>query len=69
MARMAEGFTMDDCLKVVENKWDDQDLKNKYYRPQTLFRKKLFEGYLNENGHKQKPKSDKATKAVKPFVK
>lgn len=54
MARMAEGFTLEDCLKVVQNKWDDKDHQNKYYRPQTLFRKKLFEGYLNENGYKPK---------------
>ena len=54
-ARLKEGFTLEDCLQVCKSKWDDPDLKDKYYRPVTLFRVSLFEGYLNENGTKQKP--------------
>ena len=48
-ARMAEGFTLDDFKKVIDNKcsaWLGSDME-KYLRPETLFGTK-FEGYLNE---------------------
>lgn len=54
-ARLREGFTLDQCLMVCFNKWHDKDHKEKYYRPGTLFRPSLFEGYANEKGTKQKP--------------
>lgn len=58
-ARLADSFTVEDCLRVLENKWLDADLKVQYYRPQTLFRKSYFEGYLNMSGAKRKPTNDK----------
>lgn len=50
-ARLKEGFTVDDCKKVIDNKvadWlDDEKMKN-YLRPNTLFQASKFESYLNE---------------------
>ncbi|CAL27392.1 conserved phage C-terminal domain-containing protein [Staphylococcus carnosus] len=48
-ARTDEGFTLDDFIKVIDNKvseWKDTDME-KYLRPETLFGTK-FEGYLNQ---------------------
>ena len=53
--RLKEGFTLEQCLQVCQNKWWDPDHKEKYYRPTTLFRPSLFEGYVNEKGTKRKP--------------
>ena len=47
--RLAEGFTKEDCEKVLRTKWNDEKFDKKYYRPTTLFRPSLFEGYLNED--------------------
>lgn len=68
IAVMSKGFTLDDCLQVVERKWADPEFKEKYFRPITLFRASLFESYLNENGDKPKPKADKARDAVGVFA-
>ena len=50
-ARLKEGFTVDDCKKVIDNKvtdWlYDEKMKN-YLRPNTLFQASKFESYLNE---------------------
>ena len=50
-ARLKEGFTVDDCKKVIDNKvadWlADEKMKN-YLRPNTLFQASKFESYLNE---------------------
>ncbi|WP_243281547.1 conserved phage C-terminal domain-containing protein [Clostridium sp. D53t1_180928_C8] len=48
-ARINEGFTEDDFIKVIDNKvkeWANTDMQ-KYLRPETLFGTK-FEGYLNQ---------------------
>lgn len=66
-ARMDNGFTLEDCLRVLENKWMDPDLKVQYYRPQTLFRKSYFEGYLNMEGRKRKPTNDKQAKRLEKW--
>ena len=47
--RLADGFKKEDCEKVLRTKWNDKEFDKKYYRPTTLFRPSLFEGYLNEN--------------------
>lgn len=50
-ARLKEGFTVDDCKKVIDNKvkqWGNDDRMNKYLRPSTLFQASKFEGYLNQ---------------------
>ena len=53
-ARLKEGYTYQQCVDVCLNKWQDPDLKEKYYRPVTLFRPTLFESYVNEIGTKRK---------------
>lgn len=53
-ARMADGFTEADCLHVVANRvsrWKGTE-QDEYLRPETLFRQKNFEGYLNDNGER-----------------
>ena len=47
-ARLAEGFTLDDFKRVVDNMWTDWHGTEweKYLRPSTLFGSK-FENYLN----------------------
>ena len=49
-ARLSEGFTVDDCKRVIDNMaqaWLDDPQMSQYLRPTTLFRKEKFEGYLN----------------------
>ena len=49
-ARWEDGFRLDDFKKVIDNKvadWLNDDEKNLYLRPETLFGTK-FEGYLNQ---------------------
>jgi len=60
--RLSDGFTKEHCETVLKNKWNDKDFNKKYYRPATLFRPTLFEGYLNEgvNPETQTPKATQA---------
>lgn len=54
-ARLAEGFTVDDFIKVIDVKcaeWAGTDM-GKYLRPETLFGSK-FENYLNQQTKQQK---------------
>lgn len=49
-ARLREGFTVEECKKVIDNKcatWLNDGKMNQFLRPETLFSGK-FEGYLNE---------------------
>jgi uncharacterized phage protein (TIGR02220 family) len=50
-ARLREGFTVDDCMKVIKNKMKDEYfIENpRYMKPTTLFRPSHFEDYLNED--------------------
>ncbi len=61
-ARLDENFTIDDCEKVLQLKLKDQYfIENpKYYNPETLFRPKNFEKYLNE-----KPKNNQSPTGTK----
>lgn len=55
-ARLAEGFTVDDCKKVIDLKtaeWAGTEME-KYLRPETLFNATKFEGYLNQGSKKQR---------------
>ena len=48
-ARINEGYTVDDFIKVIDNKyaeWRDTEYE-KYLRPKTLFAKSHFDDYLN----------------------
>ena len=47
MARLKEGHTVEECMKVIDNKFLDPDFDRKYLQPSTLFRKSNFENYLN----------------------
>jgi len=50
LARLKEGFTVEDCQKVINtkvNQWLHTE-NDKYLRPQTLFRASKFDSYLNE---------------------
>jgi uncharacterized phage protein (TIGR02220 family) len=50
-ARLKEGHTYEDCIKVIERKydqWKDDPSMSKYIRIETLFRPTKFESYLNE---------------------
>lgn len=53
-ARQAEGYTLEDFIKVIDIKtgeWLKTDM-NKYLRPETLFGNK-FESYLNQQPMKK----------------
>lgn len=50
LARLGEGFTVDDCKSVIDkkcNEWLTDPKMQQYLRPETLFAGK-FEGYLNQ---------------------
>lgn len=50
-ARLADGFTVDDCKYVIDVKFDDwgnDPRMSAYLRPSTLFAPSKFEGYLNQ---------------------
>lgn len=52
-ARLAEGFTVADCKRVIDNmaaRWLTDERMRQYLRPTTLFRPEKFEGYLNSAG-------------------
>ena len=56
-ARIREGFTEADFLKVIDIKtkeWKDNPDMSKYLRPETLFGTK-FEGYLQQETVKEQP--------------
>jgi uncharacterized phage protein (TIGR02220 family) len=50
-ARLSNGFTLDDCLMVAEDRWDSWGAKAdmvQHFNPVTLFRPSNFEKYLVE---------------------
>ena len=50
-ARFAEGYTLDDFLRVIDTKaaeWMGDPKMEQYLRPSTLFRPANFENYLNQ---------------------
>ncbi len=54
-ARMNEGFTFEDFIKVIDIKndeWKNNDEMKKFIRPETLFGTK-FESYLNQSSGKE----------------
>jgi uncharacterized phage protein (TIGR02220 family) len=51
VGRLKDGYALDDCKRVVDVKvgqWLGDEKMDKYLRPQTLFNKEKFDGYLNE---------------------
>ena len=54
-ARINEGFTVADFIKVIDKKhaeWSKDDHWCKFLRPETLFRPSHFESYLNQKNTK-----------------
>ena len=50
-ARLADGFTVEECKRVVDNKilqWRGDPKMAQYLRPETLFRPLKWESYVNE---------------------
>lgn len=61
VARLKEGFTVDDFKRVIDNKaadWKDNPKMQKYLRPETLFSPSKFEAYLNEKSAKNSKDED-----------
>ena len=53
IARLREGYTVQDCKSVIAAKvreWLNEDKMRRYLTPETLFRRSNFERYLGEIG-------------------
>lgn len=51
--RLADGFTLEDCMTVVDNmvpRWKGDPKMDQYLRPATLFAPRKFDGYRNTTG-------------------
>ena len=59
IARLKDGYSYQECIKVLETKIQDPWFKEnlKFYRPSTLFCPKNFEDYLNEDPTQYKKQS------------
>lgn len=70
MARLSEGHTYSDCLKVIDTKLlDPYFIQNpRHLNPQTLFRPGNFERYLNETPeeHQRETQSESASNPFPP---
>lgn len=56
-ARFNEGYTVGDCIKVIDNmaaEWGGDPKMERFLRPETLFGSK-FDGYLNAGGKAKPP--------------
>ena len=54
LARMKEGYSLQDCKSVVAMKvreWSGDDVMNKFLRPATLFNCAKFNSYAGELGN------------------
>lgn len=62
IARLNEGATKEDCIRVIDNKLQDQYFIDnpKYLRPSTLFQVSKFEEYLNEKSKRVVTPSERA---------
>lgn len=60
LARLGEGYSVEDCKTVVKKMWDawKNTEMEQYFRLETLFRPTKFEGYLNRSVEKGKPRID-----------
>lgn len=69
-ARLAEGFTVDDFKRVIDNKcasWLGDPKMDEYLRPSTLFQRSKFESYLNERRVKPKTLKEVADEKYAEF--
>ncbi len=58
-ARLCGGYTIEDCIKVIQTKkedWEHDEKMIKFLRPSTLFRPTKFPEYLNQVRRSLKPK-------------
>jgi len=76
-ARLAEGFTENDLLAVIEDRctrWRDDSTMRDYLRPSTLFNAEKFESYLqaaratNGNGAGTPPKIKQTDEAADSYI-
>ena len=70
-ARFKEGFTVDDCKKVIDkkvNEWKGTEM-DQYLRPETLFRPSKFEGYLNQKNKQENSQSSDPRNKIITFDK
>jgi uncharacterized phage protein (TIGR02220 family) len=59
-AVLAEGYSVDDCKKVISNRyveWKDDPVSEKWLNTATPFRKKMFPVYLEEAGRTRQGES------------
>lgn len=69
IARLNEGFTLDDFIAVIDkkfNEWKETEME-KYLRPETLFGTK-FESYLNQKTITKKSSRDKLREIEEKFL-
>lgn len=61
-ARLKDGGTVEECKRIIDNKLLDPYFKEnpKYLNPETLFRKKHWDKYLNESIPANKPKPSRS---------
>lgn len=55
MRSKAVKATLEDCLKVVEFKWQDEFIREKYFTPDSLFRIEKFQAKLDEANNSKIP--------------
>ena len=64
-ARLDEGYTVDDCKLVIDNKvaqWKGDAKMNQYLQPRTLFQPKKFDGYRNAKPQVEKKETSGSAK-------
>lgn len=74
IARINEGYTLDDFKHVIDVKtadWLNDEKMNRFLQPSTLFAKCHFDNYLNQKTKKQMTdqKASAADKALEEFLK
>jgi uncharacterized phage protein (TIGR02220 family) len=63
VARLKEGCTMQECLTVIDNKFEDDYFKEnpRFLNPTTLFRKSHWDKYLNDTPPEKHPLAGKVS--------
>lgn len=70
-ARLKEGFTVDDCKLVIDNRvdaWINDPERRQYLRPQTLFNAEKFEGYLQDAKRVPIKGEPKAWQGIREYI-
>jgi phage replication O-like protein O len=63
VARLKDGCTIQECLAVIDNKFEDDYFKEnpRFLNPATLFRKSHWDKYLNDTPPKKNPLAGKVS--------